>query len=87
MTPALQPYVTAAYRAGAGHRPDQRYVDFRTAFAENPALVSEARAELQRLTARGGNRTLAEHDYESKIAAQTLARMLQQFDAQGAKAA
>lgn len=86
MTAALDPYVTAASRAGQGYRPDPAYVDYLSAFAEHPMLVAMARDEVVRLSMRGGPRVLSEHDHLSKVRHDTLVKMLAAFDAKGVTA-
>lgn len=78
---ALDQYISAAYRRGAGYPPDPAYVDFLKAFDADPALVQGARDEITRLSDQSGRRTLAEHDHESRIRHQTLTSMLAEFDA------
>ncbi len=83
MTAALNPWVTAAYRASQGYKPDAAYTDYMTEFARNPMLVAMARDEVERLSMRGGNRVLSDHDHESKVRHDTLVRMLAVWDATG----
>lgn len=80
MSSRLDPWVTAAYRSGAGFAPDPAYADYLTAFAGDATLVDDARAEVARLTNPRGNRVLAESDHESTIRCATLVRMLAAFD-------
>lgn len=53
--------------------------DFLQAFQDDPDLLAYARAEIARLR-EPGQRTLAEHDHESKIRCQTLERMVRQYE-------
>lgn len=78
---AIDPYVTAAYRKGAGYPPDPAYVDFIKAFDADPPLVESARNEIARLADPSGRRTLSEHDHESRLRHQTLTNMMAEFDA------
>ncbi len=76
-TDRLQPHITTAYRTWNG-KSVTTPLDLHAAFAE-PEYLTYAKAEIVRLRAPG-QRTLAEHDHESKIRCQTLERMVQEFE-------
>lgn len=80
MTPAerLQPHITAAYRTWNGRSVSSPLV-LGAAFAEAEDFAY-AKTEIARLRAVG-QRTLAEHDHESKIRCQTLERMIAEYEA------
>lgn len=83
MTPeeAIQPWITAQHRRGAGLPPlGPGYRDLSVCFAD-PEVLAYARAEIERLSARGGNRTLAEHDHESEIRCRALAALVASYEA------
>lgn len=75
----LQPHIATAYRTWNG-KALAAPLDLRAAFVE-PADLTYAKDEIARLRAPGKNRTLAEHDHESKIRCQTLERMVQEYEA------
>lgn len=82
---ALQDYITAYHRASVGAKPDREFVDFLSAFKNDPALVTEARAERDRLDNLGNNPSiqLFQRDHESKMKFRALVNMLASFDSQG----
>lgn len=76
----LQPHITTAYRTWNGKSVPVP-LDLRAAFLDPECLVY-AKAEIARLRSVG-DRTLAEHDHESKIRCQTLERMVHEFEGGG----
>lgn len=74
----LQPYIVAAHRRVIGMGNDSAAHDPLIAMAD-PELLAYAREEIARLR-KPGNRTLAEHDHESKIRCQTLERMVAAYE-------
>lgn len=67
----IQPYIVAQHRISSGLPTP---LDPQLAM-DDPELVTYAKAEIDRLTAKG-RRTLAEHDHESKIRYRALLRMV-----------
>lgn len=83
MTPeeAIQPWITAQHRRAVGMPAlDPGYADVSVCFAD-PEVLAFARSEVERLATRGGNRTLAEHDYESEIRHRALAALIAAYEA------
>lgn len=88
----LDQYITSAYRGSIGRRmldnaPDEE--DYLTAFAEQPDLLHQARAEANRLDALIAARSMGDQNalHEERLRRSTLAMMLTNFErAQGQKA-
>lgn len=74
---ALQPHITAAYRGWNGLPTES--LDLRAAFAD-PADLVFAKAEIVRIRAPRGHKTLADCDHESKIRCETLERMVREYE-------
>lgn len=82
MTPAetIQPYVTSYHRLSTGLDTARDHLDFEALFRREPDVLAYARAEITRLTERGGGRVLAEHDHESRVRCAALRGMIEQFE-------
>jgi hypothetical protein len=64
----LQPWASAYHRRSIGLKADANFLDFKSAFDDDPALLAAARAELVRLdhldVSFAGKLVLRDHDQE-----------------------
>lgn len=74
------PFITAFHRKSMGLKAKHEHVDFVSAFAADPDMVSAAQQELAQLQHRGAARDDFKGDHEGKIRHRALSRMLEQFD-------